>query len=62
MLEIIYPLELTYYIAWDGDVVSYGVNNIDQQTTTGLSNLETFTDETLYLARLLEFGITPTED
>ncbi len=60
--DLIYPEAMTYFIAWEGDVVAYGTNDTNQTTTTGLANFETFTDMGLYLARLLELGVNPGEE
>lgn len=57
MYNIIYPPVPTYYIAWQDTNISYGITDTDQQTTTGLANCETFTDEDLYQKRLLDFGV-----
>jgi hypothetical protein len=58
MQSIIYPAVTTYFIAYEGDDVAYGVTMSNQTTTTGLANLETYTDRNSYLARLAEFGIS----
>ena len=60
--ELIYPLVTTYFIAWGNDSISYGVNELNQCTTSGLANFEIFTDAAAYQARLLEFDIVLGEE
>lgn len=57
VFDLTYPPVRTYFIAHGNGRVAYGITETDQQTTTGLENFETFTDEVLYQARLLEFDI-----
>jgi hypothetical protein len=55
--ELVYPIVPTYFIAWEGESIGYGLNDVNQQTTSGLANFETFTDEAEYVLRLAEFGV-----
>lgn len=52
-----YPPVPTYYIATGDNAISYGLTGVENCTTTGLANLEAFTNEEDYVARLLELGI-----
>lgn len=64
--DINYPIPPEYYISWSGEgeslLISYGYIESHRSLTTGLDNLETFTEEAPYLARLAEFGINPNEE
>ncbi len=55
--DLEYPEVITYFIAWENGILTYGVNKPDQCTATGLDHFEIFTDMGLYLARLTELGI-----
>jgi hypothetical protein len=46
-----------YFIATDDSVYSYGVVEPNMYMDSGLPNIETFTDETIYLDRLYELGL-----
>ena len=63
METIIYPTPKLFFIARSGDIYAFGEVLPDQCMGTGLDILETFEDELLYNARLLELGIQEkTED
>lgn len=57
MDDLIYPPISTYFIAWEGNSVSYGLNEPNQCTASGLANFEAYTDYSIYKARLLNFNI-----
>lgn len=65
MNSIINPPVRTYWITFDGDnktsVLSYGWTDPNQRTDT-IRVWETTTDEEVWLARLLEYGIVPETD
>jgi len=65
MNSIINPPVRTYWITFDGDdktsVLSYGWTDPNQRTDT-IYVWETTTDEEVWLARLLEYGIVPEID
>lgn len=61
MHEIIYPTSKTWYIAYTGNSYSYGLIESNQWLTTGLNSIESFSNETSYLARLNELGLTPND-
>lgn len=55
--EINYPKTTTYYIANGSGEISYGKIEPDQCMTTGLQNVEQFTDRDTWVDRLLVLGI-----
>ena len=65
MNTIDHPSVRTYWITFDGEdktsVTNYGWTDPDQCTET-ISVWETTTDEAVWLARLLEYGIVPEID
>lgn len=65
MNSIINPSVRTYWITFDGvdkaSVLGYGWTDPDQRTDT-IHVWETTTDESVWLARLAEYGITPEYD
>lgn len=58
MLNINYPIPPKWYIAFTGNRYSYGKIESNQCMTSGLENIETFTEEAPYLARLTQLGIS----
>ena len=65
MNSIINPPVRTYWITFDGEdkeaVIGYGWTDPNQRTDT-IHVWETTTDEEVWLARLLEYGIVPEID
>jgi len=65
MNSIINPPVRTYWITFDGEdkesVLGYGWTDPNQRTDT-IHVWETTTDEEVWLARLLEYGIIPEFD
>lgn len=57
MKSIIYPIPKVFFIAYSGDMYAFGEVFPDQCMDTGLDTLETFEDELVYNARLLELGL-----
>ena len=62
MNSIIYPKFRTYWITFDGQdkesVIGYGWTDPNQRTDT-IHVWETTIDESVWIARLLEYGIVP---
>ena len=65
MNSIINPPVRTYWITFDGEdkvsVLSYGWTDPNQRTDT-IQVWETTIDESVWIARLLEYGIVPDID
>lgn len=65
MNTIDHPPVRTYWITFDSEdktsVIGYGYTNPNQRTDT-IFVWETTTDEAIWLARLLEYGIVPEID
>jgi len=65
MNSIIHPKFRTYWITFDGEdkvsVLSYGWTDPNQRTDT-IQVWEITTDEEVWIARLLEYGIVPEVD
>ena len=65
MNTIDHPPVRTYWITFDGEdkasVLGYGWTDPDQRTDT-IHVWETYIDEAIWLARLLEYGIVPEID
>ena len=61
METIIYPIPKVFFIAYSGNVYAFGEVLPDQCLETGLGILETFEDELVYNARLLELGLKEEE-
>ncbi len=65
MNSIINPPVRTYWITFDGEdkeaVIGYGWTDPNQRTDT-IQVWETTTDEEVWIARLLEYGIIPEID
>lgn len=64
MNEIIYPNQTTYYICYNEnrvDVMSYGSVEPMQQMETGQPIMDTYLDESEWLAVLKTKGINPNE-
>jgi len=64
MHEINYPLVTTYFIAYtvvneNETIYANGKVDPDQCMTTGLEEMETFTDYELYAQRCAELGLDP---
>ena len=57
MHEINYPKVTTYFIANTDDVYSWGQVDPDQCMTTGLKEIQIFTDEKEYLETLAKLGL-----
>jgi len=57
MKNIIYPIHKVLFIAYSGNMYAFGEVLPDQCMDTGLDTLETFENELVYNARLLELGI-----
>ena len=57
METIIYPIPKVFFIAYSGGIYAFGEVLPDQCMGTGLDILETFEDELVYNARLLELGL-----
>ena len=63
--EIKYPTQTTYFICYNADrvdVMAYGSVEPDQWMETGQPILDTYLDESEWLAILLERGINPNEE
>ena len=63
--SIIYPTQTTYFICYNEnrvDVMAYGSVEPTQQMETGQPILDTYLDESEWLAVLLERGINPNEE
>jgi hypothetical protein len=58
-MEINYPIEKTYFIAYNenDDNVHYGTINTDQCMVTGKQNVFSTTVEQEYIDELLKYGI-----
>jgi hypothetical protein len=65
MNSIINPTVRTYWITFDGEdkvsVLSYGWTDPNQRTDT-IQVWEITTDELVWIARLLEYGIVPEQN
>ena len=61
MKNIIYPIPKVFFIAYSGNIYAFGEVLPDQCMETGLDILETFEDELVYNARLLELGFKEDE-
>ena len=62
MKNIIYPIPKVFFIAYSGNIYAFGEVLPDQCMETGLDILETFEDELVYNARLLELGFQEEEE
>ena len=61
MKNIIYPIPKVFFIAYSGNIYAFGEVLPEQCLETGLDILETFEDELVYNARLLELGFKEDE-
>ena len=55
------PNTPTYFIANTGDTYSFGLVSTGQYMDTGLADIEIFTSEADYIARLVELDLDPHE-
>ena len=62
MHEIKYPPQKKWFIANTGGIYSHGAINTDQVMSTGLENIEVFTDEKTYLERISDLHIKNTSE